>query len=250
LSASGSSHVTWLDSISIAALVEVIEKLDCSANDSHGPFAPCLMPSPQGATGISSNPSYIGVMNRRRFTQSLLAVLSLPAAGPLSFGSARAMLPAAAAVAVPKQARFWAIYLSGLHGECSPKTLQTLLHIPEGDARRYLGQLIADGVVKPNPLLQSSVRNVFKSNEEGLFDKVKKRFDMKARTDASNVETDYTVDDPEGISIEADLSESSPEASSEALPEIDLEGSDEPKQKDAEAHATERDLVEGEPDIS
>jgi hypothetical protein len=32
--------------------------------------------------------------------------------------------------------------------------LQSLLNIPEVDARRYVSHLIADGVLKPNPILQ------------------------------------------------------------------------------------------------
>ena len=111
-------------------------------------------------------------MNRRRFLQSLAAVISLPAGAGLSLKPATAALPTAAAV--PAKARFWAIYMSGLHGECTPQTLQNLLHIPEVDAKKYISHLIADGVIKPNPLLQKSVSKVLQSTEDGPFDKVKR----------------------------------------------------------------------------
>ena len=94
-----------------------------------------------------------------------------------------------AAAAVPAQARFWAIYMSGLHGECTPKTLQNLLHIPEIDANRYIGQLIADGVIKPNPLVQKTASRLLNSREDGVMDKVRKRLDMKkARMDEAEAE--------------------------------------------------------------
>lgn len=122
-------------------------------------------------------------MNRRRFIQSLAAVFSLPAGANLSLGSASAALPAAAAV--PAKARFWAIYMSALHGECTPQTLQNLLHIPEVDAKRYMGQLIADGVIKPNPLLRRGVSNMLNSNEDRLKGNIQKRLEMKEQAKAS-----------------------------------------------------------------
>ncbi|MEP4334790.1 MAG: hypothetical protein ABJ360_00090, partial [Roseobacter sp.] len=53
---------------------------------------------------------YIEVMNRRSFTQSLVAVFSLPANPALSLQSVTTALPAAAAV--PAHARSWAVYMS------------------------------------------------------------------------------------------------------------------------------------------
>lgn len=106
-------------------------------------------------------------------------MFTLPAGASLSLPAATAALPTAAAV--PTKARFWAIYMSSLHGECTPQALQNLLNIPGADAKRYVGQLVADGVLKPNPLLNKSVSQVFKSKDDTLIDKVKKRSKMKAQ---------------------------------------------------------------------
>ena len=144
-------------------------------------------------------------MNRRRFLQSLAAVFSLPAASAIPLQPAAAAIPSAAAV--PTQARFWAVYMSALHGECTPKTLQNLLHIPEMDAKRYVSQLIADGVIKPNPLLQRTVSNVLEARDENLLDKAKKRLEMKAEGEGGishKYELTETADTLEG---EAELSE-------------------------------------------
>jgi len=157
-------------------------------------------------------------MNRRRFIQSLAAVLSLPANATLSLRSATAALPTAAAV--PANARFWAIYMSALHGECTPKTLQNLLHIPEVDAKKYVSHLIADGVIKPNPLLQRSVSNFVKSNDESLLDKVKKRFEMKGQAEAEEGEACETADAAEGPDAEERFVD---DVSEDDLPEDDLE---------------------------
>ena len=118
-------------------------------------------------------------MKRRRFIQSLAAVFTLPAVPGLSLQPAAAASVSAAAV--PAKARFWAIYITGLHGECTPQTLQNMLHIPEMDAKRYIGQLLADGVIKPTPVLQRAVTELAKPNEDGVLDKIKKRFDRKQK---------------------------------------------------------------------
>ena len=86
-------------------------------------------------------------MDRRTFIQSLAALLSLPANPVASLRSATAALPAA--TVVPTKARSWAAYISALHGECTPQTLQNLLHIPEVDAKKYVSQLIVEGIIKP-----------------------------------------------------------------------------------------------------
>ena len=132
-------------------------------------------------------------MKRRTFIQSLAAALSMPAAGSLTVTSAGASVPTAAA-AVPTKARFWAIYMSSLHGECTPQTLHNLLHIPKVDAKRYVSQLIADGVIKPNPLLQKTATELVKSKNENLMEKVKKRSEMKAKAKTEKLEICETVE--------------------------------------------------------
>jgi len=175
---------------------------------------------------IVTNASYIKPMNRRRFIQSLAAVFSLPAAPTLSLGSATAAVPTAAAV--PAQARFWSIYMTALHGECTPQTLQNLLHIPEVDAKRYVGQLIADGVIKPNPLLQNTVSELVKPNDESLIDKVKKRFDKSKQSKTERLDVVDTAETPENLDDKTEWIEDISEDDLDGFPN---EASDETKRQ-------------------
>lgn len=125
-------------------------------------------------------------MNRRKFIQSLAAVFALPAAPKLAVGSVGMAAPAVATV--PKQARFWAIYMSALHGECTPQTLQNLLHIPEADSKRYVSQLITDGVIKPNPLLENAVSELVRPKDESFAQQVNRRFEKKETTEPVKLE--------------------------------------------------------------
>ncbi len=142
-------------------------------------------------------------MKRRTFIQSLATMVALPTAPTLSLGSATAAIPAA--TAVPAQARFWSIYMSALHGECPPHALQAMTNIPAADAKRYVTQLIAEGVIKPNPLLKNSVSKVLKSNEDSLLDKVKKRSEMKAQAKTGEVKIVETVESADALDNEKEL---------------------------------------------
>jgi len=161
-------------------------------------------------------------MKRRTFIQSLAAALALPAGGALPLRAATTALPTAAA-AVPTKARFWAIYMSSLHGECTPQTLHNLLHIPKVDAKRYVSQLIADGVIKPNPLLQRTAAELVKSKNENLLDKVKKRSEMKAKAKADKppldkAEISKAVDATDDAYEEVEYSEEFSDSDSETAP--------------------------------
>ncbi len=163
-------------------------------------------------------------MNRRRFIQSLVAVSAVPVAPALSLRTATAAIPIA--TAVPAKARFWAIYISALHGECTPETLQNLLHIPPVDAKSYIAKLITEGVIKPNPLLQKSATNLVKNNERGLREKIQDRLDMKAKAKPQEAEVTDTaeVTDPTEDSID---DTQSLESASELEPEIEPGGEEE-----------------------
>lgn len=87
-------------------------------------------------------------MNRRQFTTSLTAVAAVPAL-PVR---ALAATPAVTST-VPNGARFWAIYMSHLHGNCSAKTLSTMTGMDVSAAQNCLTSLINDGVIKPTRLL-------------------------------------------------------------------------------------------------
>ena len=123
------------------------------------------------AIGITID--YIVGMNRRRFLQSLAAVVSLPAGGSAT-GSA------AAAAAVPARVQFWAIYMSGLHGECTPAALQQVAGIPAAEAKGYLARLVADGVIRPNPLLSKTVSGLLRREGDGVLGKIRERLELKA----------------------------------------------------------------------
>lgn len=128
----------------------------------------------------------------------MAAAFALPAFPALSLHTGTAALPVAAVV--PPQARSWAIYMSTLHGECTPQALQNLLNISPVDARKYVTQLIADGAIKANPILQSSVTEFVKTADESLLDKVKKRVEMKVHAESEKVETPES-----GEGLHADL---------------------------------------------
>ena len=132
---------------------------------------------------------YIDRMDRRTFIRSLAAALTLPATPGLSFKPAMAALPAAgtsstaASAAAPvtamaTKARFWAIYMYGVQGNCTPATLSTVLGIPETQAGGYLTRLVADGTIRPNAILRKAVTKVVKDtvkseDGKGVLEKVK-----------------------------------------------------------------------------
>ncbi len=176
-------------------------------------------------------------MKRRIFIQSLAAVFALPAAPALSLSGASAAAPTAA-VAVPTQARFWAIYMSALHGECTPQTLTNLLHIPETDAKRYVGQLIADGVIKPNPLLQNTVSELVKPKDDSLIDKAKKRLEKKSEAQtAARGEAGAETHQPD---IETDTEDTPIETAD--LADDDTQTAKEPDDSEIEHSALESDM--------
>lgn len=190
-------------------------------------------------------------MRRRTFIQSLAAAFTLPAIGPaLSVPAASSAVSAGAVstgVAVPAKARFWAIYMSSLHGECTPQTLQNLLHIPGADAKKYIGQLIADGIIKPNPLLQRTATELVKSRNDNLLEKVKKRSEMKAHARADK------LDVREPVHAEADVKETAQShAIDESSTKSPVEHSFETEMKDERVQdkIVQDQLLEGEPEES
>jgi|GEM_PF-1781497 len=92
-------------------------------------------------------------MNRRAFTAGLTSVLALPA---LPIKAVASLLPPAA-TAIPNPARFWAIYLSHLHGSCTPAALAKATEIKTSMARGYLGHMLADGTLTPVNLVQHAM---------------------------------------------------------------------------------------------
>jgi hypothetical protein len=83
------------------------------------------------------------------------------------------------------------------------------------DDHRYgvsvITQLIADGAIKPHPLLQRSVSEFVNNNKDSILDKVKKCLEMKARTESEKAEICKKFDETECLDAEAELLEDLPE---------------------------------------
>ena len=156
-------------------------------------------------------PSYIYCMNRRSFIQSLTAALSLPANPLLSLRPAAVAMPAA--VEVPVRVKSWAVYMSNLHGECTPLTLQRLLHIPEADAKTFVSRLIADGVLRPNPVMQEAARKLLKPREDHLLDEVESCPEPTTEAEPSEVAMSESTDTGDVPDAEVKLQEAGAEAS-------------------------------------
>ena len=91
-------------------------------------------------------------MNRRQFTTGLAALASAPALP----AKALASLPAAGA-AIPHPARFWAIYMSHLHGTCTPQALSKMTGINPSVAQGYLSRLVSEGVLTPTNVVTKAL---------------------------------------------------------------------------------------------
>jgi hypothetical protein len=63
----------------------------------------------------------------------------------------------AVATAVPNSARFWAIYMSQMHGTCSASTLATMTGLDASAAQSCLSSLIRDGVITPKRIMSRVV---------------------------------------------------------------------------------------------
>jgi len=152
----------------------------------------------------------------------------MPATSTLPLQSAAAAIPGFAGV--PAQARFWAIYTSGLHGECTPQTLQNMLNISQVDAKKYISQLIGEGVIKPNPIIQRTVSNVLTRNEDSVLDRFKKRVEMKGQVASRELKVSNAIEEDEGLDSEFEMLDdfSDVEAENESQ-EAEVQASEEPK---------------------
>jgi hypothetical protein len=88
-------------------------------------------------------------MNRRQFTASLAALAAAPALPAKALASVSA--------AIPNPARFWAIYMSHLHGTCPPAVLAKVTGVSPSIARGYLSRLVAEGVLTPTKVVARAV---------------------------------------------------------------------------------------------
>ncbi len=140
-------------------------------------------------------------MKRRSFMQMIGAALTLPMMPTSALAAAKP-----AAVAVPSQARYWAVYMNSLHGECTPRALQTMLNVPAETAKSYLNQLVADGVVKAHPMAKMMVQNQSPGSNlmEDIKTKVKDRLRAVAEEDISEDQADPDLTDTEVVEVETE----------------------------------------------
>ena len=134
-------------------------------------------------------------MNRRQFTTGLTALAAAPAL-PIK---AMASIPAASA-AIPHPARFWAIYMSHLHGKCSPQVLSKISKIDVDVAQGYLNTLISDGVLTPTRMITkaTSIQRTAQKEPTRLRERLNKFLNdeqdiAKEHTQLQdNIESDHT----------------------------------------------------------
>jgi len=138
-------------------------------------------------------------MNRRQFTSALGAVAAAPALPLKTLTTA----PAVATV-VPNTARFWAIYMSHLHGTVSAKTLSVMTGLDVSVAQTHLTKLVSDGVIKPNHLLtRLAESNANSSQEPSKWRERLKKFTEEKQDAASDPE----ITEPEDQARDADESD-------------------------------------------
>jgi hypothetical protein len=92
-------------------------------------------------------------MNRRQFTTALAALAATPALPAKAITG----LPAAAGAAISKPARFWAIYMSHLHGTCTPQVLAKAAKISPAVARSHLSSMVSQGILTPTNIAAKTV---------------------------------------------------------------------------------------------
>lgn len=100
-------------------------------------------------------------MNRREFTRNMLAAATIPALPVPSLAKAQA-------VVVPKAARFWAIYMTHLHGDITPGMLTQMTGIAPAQTTAIRAKLIADNVIAPTGFIQKSLaaKTVLRSEQQ------------------------------------------------------------------------------------
>ncbi len=152
-------------------------------------------------------------MNRRQFTAGLGALAAAPAL-PVN-----ALTSAPAAGAIPNTARFWAIYMSHLHGICTPEALAKISGVTLNAAKGYLNAMISDGVITTTRMATVAPNAANKST--GL----KKRLE-KFKTDrpAQQAPVSEDVIEPEDDSLRvnhdtAELQDETETAAAESNPE-------------------------------
>ncbi len=145
-------------------------------------------------------------MNRRQFTKSLAAAFAAPAL-PLP------ALGAPASAGIPNAARFWAIYMTRLHGDVTPGMLTQMTGIDPIETRAIRAKLLADKVISPTGFIR-----------KGFASQTALQSDVEPRTRLKKLVDDVLED---GAQAEPDETQAEPaELTDEPLPRTDSETSD------------------------
>jgi len=134
-------------------------------------------------------------MNRREFTRNMLAAAATPAL-PLP------ALAKAQAVVVPKAARFWAIYMTHLHGDITPGMLTQMTGIAPAQTTAIRAKLIADNVISPTGFVRKSAaaQTLLRSQKqtEATLSKIKAQAEKTAKL------VDQVSERPEDLNMSED----------------------------------------------
>jgi hypothetical protein len=137
-------------------------------------------------------------MNRRQFTASLSALMAAPALPAQALRAAPV-----AATAIPTQARFWAIYMSQLHGTCTPAALSTMTGATPEVARGYLSQLISQNVITPTNIMS---RTVSSTQQQSVKDHANRLVD-RAKEMLGQVDDDKITETVETPTIDPEMND-------------------------------------------
>jgi len=142
---------------------------------------------------ISHHDAYILSMKRREFLTTATAAAAIPALPAIA-------VPAATAAPVPNAARYWAIYMTNLHGDVSPGMLAKATGLSTAKAAAIRTDLIAANVLKPTRIIASTTatktvtqKNLMKSARKAFDALLDQEQDVPAPTDPAN---DASTDAP------------------------------------------------------
>lgn len=143
-------------------------------------------------------------MNRREFTKSLAAAFVVPAI-PLK------AVAAAQPVNVTNAARFWAIYMTRLHGDVTPGMLTQMTGLDPVQTTAIRSKLVAENVISPTGFIRKGITSQTVLRPEGTSQNT--LTDLKDRVLSALEEEDEVADEtqeltePESVPIDPEPDE-------------------------------------------
>lgn len=129
-------------------------------------------------------------MNRREFTKSLAAAFTLPAL-PLP------AISAAQPVTVTKAARFWAIYMTHMHGDVTPGMLTQMTGLDPVQTTAIRTKLIADKVISPTGFIRKSLATETITRSEQHIQDTLKRVKPTEKIETQDFDKSTRQSDPD-----------------------------------------------------